>query len=74
MTIKELITFISNILEIKPDIIFPESQYGVLENWDSLMHLRIIAELEEKFGINIPIDEVPRIKFIKDFLNFFHHE
>jgi acyl carrier protein len=74
MTIKELITFISNILEIKPDIILPESQYGVLENWDSLMHLRIIAELEEKFGINIPIDEVPRIKFIKDFLNFFHHE
>lgn len=70
----EIFRFIASILEINPQIISPNSKYGELENWDSLMHLRIISELEEKYGINIPIDDVPKIKFIKDFLIYFNNE
>jgi acyl carrier protein len=74
LTHKDIIEFIASILEINPEIITPESRYGELENWDSLMHLRIIAELEEKYGINVPMDDVPNIKAIKDLLVYFKNE
>jgi len=71
ITPKELLTFIAGLLELSIDEINENSEYGQLRNWDSLMHIRIIAELEEKYSINIPIDEVPYIKKIKDFYKFF---
>ena len=46
------------------------------ENWDSFAHLRIISEIEEKFGIKLDIDDVIYItsasgflKIIKDKIN-----
>lgn len=68
---QDLISFIASVLELNYDEINENSQYGQLKNWDSLMHIRIIAELEEKYNINIPIDEVPNIKKIKDFFKYF---
>ena len=46
------------------------------ENWDSFGHLRIVSEIEEKFGIKLDIDDVIYItsasgflKIIKDKIN-----
>lgn len=35
--------------------------------WDSLTHLRIMAEINEKYGVEIPIDKFLEIKTIRDF-------
>ena len=71
ITKNDLLTFIAGVLELSIEEINENSEYGQLKNWDSLMHIRIIAELEEKYKISIPIDEVPYIKKIKDFYRFF---
>ena len=71
ITKQELLNYIAALLEVNYDQINEDSEYGKLKNWDSLMHIRIIAELEEKYNINIPIDEVPNIKKIKHFYKYF---
>ena len=54
-----------------------EKQQNDYENWDSFGHLRIVSEIEEKFGIKLDIDDVIYItsalgflKIIKDKINW----
>jgi len=37
--------------------------------WDSLKHIQIIMELEEKYGIEIPIENVPEIDSVSALLD-----
>jgi acyl carrier protein len=53
-----------------------EKQQNDYENWDSFAHLRIVSEIEEKFGITLDLDDVIYIssasgflKIIKDKIN-----
>jgi acyl carrier protein len=48
---------IGKILEIDPAKISKESSPDNLPEWDSLMHLRIILELEKAFSIDISPEE-----------------
>ena len=41
-----------------------------METWDSLMQLRLIGEVEMKYGIMIPMDEVSKLTTIGDFYRF----
>lgn len=45
-----------------------KEEYGPdeIENWDSLGHFDLIAALEEKFDISLPIDDVSRMYTIRD--------
>jgi len=38
--------------------------------WDSLTHLRLVAEIGDEFEVDIPIDEVADIKTLRDFYNY----
>jgi len=62
---EKFIGFIAEILDVDPHELNSESGYGSISEWDSLMHLRIIAEVEQKFGVNIPIDEVFNVNTIE---------
>ena len=35
-----------------------DTAYNSFESWDSLKHLRIVANFEEEFGIDIDMDDV----------------
>ena len=41
-----------------------------IEEWDSLMHMRLVMEIEDEYNIEIPIDEVPEIKTLKTFFAY----
>jgi len=41
-----------------------------IDEWDSLAHLQIISEVEDKFDISIPFEEVSDIKSLSDFLKY----
>jgi acyl carrier protein len=38
------------------------------ENWDSFAHLRIVSEIEEKFGMQLDIDDIVYINDAAGFL------
>lgn len=59
--------FISTIFDVNIDEISEETEYKVHHKWDSLMHLRLVAEIEDEYGVEIPIDEVPDIKTLGEF-------
>lgn len=38
--------------------------------WDSAAHLILLSEIEEQFEVEVPIEEVDSIKYLRDFLKF----
>lgn len=61
---------IGEILEIDPTDITNESSPDNLPEWDSLMHLKIILELEKAFSINISPEEGIELENFKMICNY----
>lgn len=67
---QEFLEFVSEIFEVDSKKLSGETAYKSIPQWTSLMHLRLVAEIEEKYGVEIPIDEVPEIKTLDDFFEY----
>lgn len=67
---KEFIEFIAGVMEVDPSELDENTAYGQIEKWDSLMHMRLVMEVEEEYDTEIPIDEVPNIKTLKDLYKY----
>lgn len=67
---KEFIDFIAGVMEVDPSELDENTAYGQIEKWDSLMHMRLVMEVEEEYDTEIPIDEVPNIKTLKDLYKY----
>lgn len=64
------IVFIANILNVDAKSIDSSTSYQSISEWDSLMHIRIVAEIESYYNVEIPIDEVTSIQTIGDFYDY----
>lgn len=67
---QEFLEFIAKIFEVDSSKISLATAYQSIEQWDSLMQLRLVAEIEEEYNVEIPIDEVPEIKTLGDFYKY----
>ena len=67
---QDFITFIEGVMEVEPGSLTEDTAYGQHEKWDSLMHMRLVMEVEEEYDTEIPIDEVPNIKTLKDLYKY----
>ena len=63
---EEFIEIVSGVLRIDPSLVNGALRRDQVEAWDSLGHLRIIAEFEEHFGISVPIEDFPKIQTVGD--------
>lgn len=70
----DFIDFIASVLRVPADSISPDTAYGSIPQWTSIMHLRLVMEIEEKYGVDIPIDEISAIQTIGDFLKYVSEE
>lgn len=70
---QEFINFIAEVMGVDPATLTEDTAYGTIEKWDSLMHMRLVMEIEEKYDIDIPLDEVPKIKTLRDFYKYIEH-
>ena len=66
----EFYQFVAGILKVPVSQLSPETSYGTIPQWTSIMHLRLVMEIEDKYGIEIPLDKIPSIKKLKDFESF----
>lgn len=62
----KIIKIVAEILELDETRISLETTQQETEEWDSLAHIRMIAEIEEQLGINIPIEKVVEIHTVKE--------
>ncbi len=67
---QDFIEFIAGVMDVEPSQLSEDTAYGSIEKWDSLMHMRLVMEVEEEYDVEIPIDEVPDIKTIKDLYRY----
>ena len=66
----ELITAVADVLCVGDETLTDESARGLISEWDSLAHLQIIAEVEARFNVRIPFEEVASIGCIGDFRKY----
>jgi acyl carrier protein len=67
---EDFIIFIASVLKVNPLILSPKTAYGSLAQWNSIMHLRLIMEIEDKYNVEIPIDKVPSSKSIEQLYSY----
>ena len=67
---QEFINFVAGIMGVDPTEINEDTTYNEFEKWDSLMHMRLVMEIEDEYDVEIPIDEIPKIKTIRDFYKY----
>lgn len=66
----ELIEFLAGVMDVDPATVNENTEYGTFEKWDSMMHMRLVMEVEEQYDTEIPIEEIPDIKKLGDFLKY----
>lgn len=67
---QEFLLFIAGVFEVDASELSAETAYGEYEKWDSMMQLRLIMEVEEEYEIEIPIDEAPNIRTLRDLYQY----
>lgn len=61
-----LLEFVSELFAVEKDSLKLETGPGDFPEWDSLGHLNLLTELEEKFNITFDMDETMSIQSISD--------
>ena len=65
---EKIIQLIEEALNVPAGTITETTEIAEVEQWDSLAHVMIIGELEEKLGISIPLEEAIELTGMKDLL------
>ena len=59
---EKLIELMADVLNLDKESISLETTRENIPAWDSLNHIRLVAEVEEQLNIKIPFEKVPDIK------------
>lgn len=65
---EKVIALIEEALNVPGGTITEETMIADVEQWDSLAHVMIIGELEEKLGISIPLEEAIELTGMRELL------
>lgn len=67
---ERFINFVAEIMGVPSDSLCATTAYGELPEWDSMMMLTLVMELEAEYGVSIPIEKVGDIRDLKDLYEF----
>ena len=67
---QDFLSFVAGIMQVDVTELSEMTRYKEFKKWDSLMHMRLVMEVEEKYDVEIPIDEIPNIKTLNDLYQF----
>lgn len=72
-TVKDLyreafLTFAAEVLKAPRETISGDSEMGTVPTWDSVAQLRLVMEAESRFGSHYPLELIPELKKLDDFL------
>jgi len=67
----EVLKTITGVLKVEID---ENTKKIDVPSWDSLKHIQLIMEVEEKFGVEIPIEKVPDIDSVSILLKLIEAE
>lgn len=65
---EKIIRLIETALEVPHGAITEDTMIADVEQWDSLAHVMIIGELEEKLGLTIPLEDAVELTGVRELL------
>jgi len=68
--INEIIEIIAEQLVIDAESITPESEIIADLKADSLAIVEMLMEIEERFGVSVPDEDVPNLKTVQDIADY----
>lgn len=63
----KFLDFVADIFVVPRDTLSAETSYLSIPEWDSLMQIRLVAEIEDEYGVEIPSDRIAELKTLADF-------
>lgn len=67
---EDFLDFAAETLGVRKGTLTPETAYGSIPEWDSVMHLRLVMETEARYGSSIPLEIVPTLNKLVDFVPY----
>ena len=64
----DFIAFAASVLGVAPERLSLETACGDIPEWDSVMHLRLVMEAEARYGVSIPLETIPNLRTLADFV------
>ncbi|MBO7483382.1 MAG: acyl carrier protein [Kiritimatiellae bacterium] len=68
MSAEELIAFAGKVLKVDPATLSLDTGYGTIPEWDSVNHLRLVMEVEKRFGVSYALERIPSMLTLRSFL------
>ena len=65
---EKILVLMEEVLNVPVGTVTEYTTMDDLEEWDSLAHVMLIGELEERLGVEIPLDEAVEITCVKEIL------
>lgn len=69
-TADEFLEFVSTVLGRDRGSLSLDTSYGSVPEWDSVMHLRLVMEIEGRYGVDIPLEKVSEVRTLGEFFRF----
>ncbi len=67
---EKLFAIFSRVMKVPAEQLSLKTSRHDLENWDSLAHLQVIAEIEETLSVSIPFEVIAQLTTIGDFAKY----
>lgn len=67
---EQFLTWVSGIFDVEASQLSLETAYESMPQWDSMMQLRLVMEMEEEYDIEIPMEKIPQMKTLGDFYEY----
>lgn len=63
------LAFAAKVFKVDRATLSGETSYGSIPEWDSVNHLKLVMEAEARFGVSYPLERIPFMKTLDDFLS-----
>ena len=63
----EFLDFVASVFRTDRASLSLATAYGSVPAWDSVMHLRLVMEIEGRYQTDIPMESVPELKTLGAF-------
>ena len=64
------LAFAADVLGVPRERLSPGTACGSIPEWDSVMHLRLVLEIGERYAVEIPVDEIALIRTLGGFYGY----
>lgn len=58
----------AEVFKVPRDRLSAATAYASIPEWDSIAHLRLVMAAEQRFGTHYPLERIPELKTLADFL------